>query len=48
VENASNGMMGKKATGNDVSGDVLKVLGQDGLRIMTQLERNWRVAHGYK
>jgi hypothetical protein len=27
----------KKATGDDVPGDVFKLLGEDGLRIMTQL-----------
>jgi hypothetical protein len=31
-------MRDKKATGNDdVPGDVLKLLGEDGLRLMTQL-----------
>jgi len=49
VENAGKGMRGKKATGNDdVSGDVLKVLGEDGFRIMTQHIWNWRVAHIYQ
>jgi len=49
VENASNGMRGKKAAGNDdVSGDVIKVLGEDGLRIMTQRIWKWRVAHRYQ
>jgi hypothetical protein len=43
------GMMDKKATGNDgVSRDVLKVVGEDGLRIMTQHIWNWRVAHKYQ
>jgi len=33
-------MRDKKATGDDVLGDVLKLLGEDGLRIMTQLINN--------
>jgi hypothetical protein len=38
VEKAIKGKRDKKATGDDdVLGDVLKLLGEDGLRIMTQL-----------
>jgi len=33
-------MRDKKATGDDVPGVVLKLLGEDGLRIMTQLINN--------
>jgi len=33
-------MRDKKSTGDDVAGDVLKLLGEDGLRIMTQLINN--------
>jgi hypothetical protein len=36
VEKAIKEMRDKKATGNDdVSGDVLKLLGEDGLKLMT-------------
>jgi len=49
VESASKGLRAKKATGNeDVSEDVLKALGEDGLRIMTQHIWKWRVAHIYQ
>jgi hypothetical protein len=38
VEKAIKEMRDKKATGDDdVPGDVLKLLGEDGLRLMTQL-----------
>jgi hypothetical protein len=38
VEKAIKEMSDKKATGDDdVPGDVLKLLGEDGLRLMTQL-----------
>jgi hypothetical protein len=38
VEKAIKEMRHKKATGNDdVPGDVIKLLGEDGLRLMTQL-----------
>jgi hypothetical protein len=37
VEKAIKKMGDKKATGDDVPGDVLKLLGEDGLRLMTQL-----------
>jgi hypothetical protein len=38
VEKATKEMRDKKATGDDdVPGDVLKLLGEDGLRLMTQL-----------
>jgi hypothetical protein len=38
VEKAIKEMKDKKATGDDdVPGDVLKFLGEDGLRLMTQL-----------
>jgi hypothetical protein len=38
VEKAIKEMRDKRATGdNDVPGDVLKFLGEDGLRLMTQL-----------
>jgi hypothetical protein len=38
VENAIKEMSDKKATGDsDVPGDVLKLLGEDGFRLMTQL-----------
>jgi hypothetical protein len=38
VEKAVKEMKDKKATGvDDVPGDVLKLLGEDGLRLMTQL-----------
>jgi hypothetical protein len=39
----------KKATGGDgVPGDVLKLLGEDGLRIMTKpINNNRRVAQGF-
>jgi hypothetical protein len=41
VEKAIKMMRDKKATGDDdVPGDVLKLLGEDGLRIMTQLINN--------
>jgi hypothetical protein len=33
-------MRDKKATGDDVPGDVLKLLEKDGLRIITQLINN--------
>ena len=49
MEKAMRGVRGKKATGSDdVTGDVLKVLGEDSLRIMTQHVWNWRVAHRYQ
>ena len=38
VENAVNGMRNRKATGDDdVPGDVLKLLGEGGLKILTKL-----------
>jgi hypothetical protein len=38
VEKAMKDMKDKKATGgDDVPGDVLKLLGEDGLKLMTQL-----------
>ena len=37
VEKAIKEMRNKKATGDDVPGDVLKLLGEDGLKIMTKL-----------
>jgi len=38
VENAVNEMRNRKATGDDdVPGDVLKLLGEDGLKILTKL-----------
>jgi hypothetical protein len=41
VEKAIKEMRDKKATGDDdVPGDVLKLLEEDGLRIMTQLINN--------
>jgi hypothetical protein len=43
VEKAIKEMRDKKTTGDDnVPGDVLKMLGEDGLKIMTQLI-NWGV-----
>ena len=41
VEKAIKEMRDKKATGrDDMSGDILKMLGEDGIRIMTQLISN--------
>jgi hypothetical protein len=41
VEKAIKEMKDKKATGDDdVPADVLKLLGEDGLRLMTQLMNN--------
>jgi hypothetical protein len=37
VEKAIKEMGDKKATGDDVPGDVLKLLGEDGLKLMIQL-----------
>jgi hypothetical protein len=37
VENASKEMRNKRATGDDVPGDVLRLLGEGGLKIMTKL-----------
>jgi hypothetical protein len=37
---SSHGDGGKKATGDDVPGDVLKLLAEDGLRKMTQMINN--------
>jgi hypothetical protein len=38
VEKAIKGMRDKKATGDDdIPGDVLKLLGEDGLKLMRQL-----------
>jgi hypothetical protein len=41
VEKAIKEMRDKRATGDDdVPGDVLKLLGEDGLKLMTQLINN--------
>jgi hypothetical protein len=40
VEKAIMEVRDKKATGQDARGDVLKMLGEDGLRLMTQLINN--------
>jgi hypothetical protein len=40
VEKAIKEMGDKKATGDDVSGGVLKLLGEDGFRIMTEVISN--------
>jgi len=37
VEKAIKEMRNKKATGDDVPGDVVKLLGESGLKIMTKL-----------
>jgi hypothetical protein len=52
VEKAIKGMRDKKATGDvDVPGDVLKLLGEDCLRLKTQLINNMyetgEVAQGF-
>jgi hypothetical protein len=44
VEKAVKEMRDKKATGDDdVPGDVLKLLGEDGLRLMTQMIKSMYV-----
>jgi hypothetical protein len=40
VRKAIKDMRDKKATGDDVLGDVLKLLGNDGFRIVTQVINN--------
>jgi len=41
-------MMDKKATDDDVRVGVMKLLGEDALRILTQYIWNWRVVHGFQ
>jgi hypothetical protein len=48
VEKAIKEMRDKKATGDDdVPGDVLKLLGEDGLRLMTQMINSMYVTGGW-